>query len=168
VKWEEVSVVVERSHGSAAAATAASYWWEERRIAGGGGRGSAALLWCSSRPTEEAVLLVVGVGEGGRKGGGCWALWQPFRAADLAAHTQEKEEEERERGKEGVCSFFFLNVRANVSLKNPNPSSLFYLSTYLFIYLPRFIFLRNPAKRPTFVCSHILNKIIILIRTSLV
>ena len=45
------------------------------------------------------------------------------------------------------------------STHNPNPSFyIIYTLIYLFIYLPRFIFLRGPTKKLTFVCSHILIK----------
>ena len=43
------------------------------------------------------------------------------------------------------------------STQNRNPS-VYTIYTYLFIYLPRLIFLRGPTKKLTFVCSQILIK----------
>ena len=62
----------------------------------------------------------------------------------------------REEGREGM-GVVGVNEAVRVSHINPNPS-LFILFIYLFIYLSRFIFLRGPTKRLTFVCSLILIK----------
>ena len=56
------------------------------------------------------------------------------------------------RRERGVTAWLSEGV---ILLLNPNLSYLFNLYTYLFIYLPRFIFLRGPTKKLTFVCSPI-------------
>ena len=66
-----------------------------------------------------------------------------------------------ERERKWAAWFFVSEGRSTY-----NPNSSFYI-IYTLIYLPRFIFLRVPTKKLTFVCSHVLNKIIILIRTPL-
>ena len=110
---------------------------------------------------RETFLAAVAAHGGGRKASGLWWLLLGLRGQPLeatAGGTQGGKGEERERVGGGRWRHDFF-VNEGRSTHNPDPS--FFLFIHLFIYLPRFIFLRGPTKKLLFVCSHILNKIII-------
>ena len=78
---------------------------------------------------------------------GCWLVVSWICNDEEGRKERKEKREERRKKREGGGVMFLNGTRSNTHLK-PNPSYIF----YLFIYFPRFIFLRGPTENsPSYV-----------------